>query len=60
MPDSSYTFESFDRRAVVWRSIALATTAGEGGRGTPDAKDKLERPEARGVRVRAVRERVAA
>ena len=53
MPDSSYASEIFERRTAVRRSIASATTAGDGGRGTFDAKDRFESAEARGVRVRA-------
>jgi hypothetical protein len=41
----------------VRRSIASATTAGDGGNGTLDAKASAD---ARGVRVRAVRARVVA
>jgi hypothetical protein len=58
IPDSSYTSEILERMTAVWRSIAFATTAGDGGRGILDAKDKLEaRP---GVRVKADRARVVA
>ena len=42
------------------RSIASATTAGDGGNGTFDANDKFESAEARGVRVRAERACVVA
>jgi hypothetical protein len=45
------------RKACVRRSIASATTAGDGGNGTLDAK---ARADARGVRVKAVRARVVA
>lgn len=45
------------RKACVRRSIASATTAGDGGKGTLDAKASAD---ARGVRVRAVRARVVA
>jgi hypothetical protein len=40
--------------------MASATTAGDGGSGTLDAKDKLESADVRGVRVKAVRDRVVA
>ena len=60
MPDSSYAAETFRRRASVRRSITSATTAGDGGSGTFDAKDRFERADARGVRVKAVRDRVVA
>jgi len=45
------------RKACVRRSIASATTAGDGGNGTLDAKASAD---ARGVRVKAVRARVFA
>lgn len=45
------------RKACVRRSIASATTAGDGGKGTLDANASAD---ARGVRVRAVRARVVA
>jgi hypothetical protein len=45
------------RKACVRRSIASATTAGDGGNGTFDAKASAD---ARGVRVNAVRARVFA
>ena len=51
MPDSSYASEILERIRAVRRSIALATTAGDGGRGTLDANERFERAEARGVRV---------
>lgn len=61
IPDSSYASAIFDRITAVRRSIASATIAGEGGRGTFDAKDKLDRAEARpGVRANADRARVVA
>lgn len=61
MPDSSYASAILERITAVRRSIASATTAGDGGRGTLDAKDRFERPELRpGVRVKADRARVVA
>lgn len=61
IPDSSYASDSFERRMAVRRSIASATTAGDGGNGTLDANDRLESAEARaGVLVKAVRARVDA
>jgi hypothetical protein len=59
-PDCSYARDTLDRKTAVRRSIASATTAGDGGRGTLDAKDRFERAEARGVRAKAERERVVA
>lgn len=47
-----------ERRTAVRRSMASATTAGEGGSGTFCAKARAE--ERAGVRVRAVRARVVA
>src|SRR5277367_5635354 len=49
-PESSYTCETLRRITAVRRSMASATTLGEGGRGTLCAK---ERAEARGVRATA-------
>ena len=61
MPDSSYASEIFERITAVRRSMASATTAGDGGRGTFDANERFESAEARpGVRVRADRARVVA
>ena len=61
MPESSYASAIFERITAVRRSIASATTAGDGGRGTFDAKDRFESAEARpGVRVKADRARVVA
>jgi hypothetical protein len=48
------------RRACVRRSIASATTAGDGGNGTLDAKERFDSADARGVRVKAERARVVA
>jgi hypothetical protein len=48
------------RRAWVRRSIASATTAGDGGNGTFDAKERFDSADARGVRVKAERARVVA
>jgi len=50
MPDSSYTCETLRRITAVRRSIASATTLGEGGRGTFCAN---ARAEVRGVRATA-------
>jgi len=57
IPDSSYFSAILDRMTAVRRSIASTTTAGEGGRGTLDARFENERP---GVRINAVLARVAA
>ena len=59
MPDSSYASAILERITCVRRSIASTTTAGEGGRGTFDAKLRLEKERA-GVRVKADRARVVA
>lgn len=46
---------------AVLRSIASATTLGDGGNGTLDAKERFDKAEARGVRVvNADRARVVA
>ena len=50
MPESSYACETLRRITAVRRSMASATTLGEGGRGTFCAK---ARAEARGVRATA-------
>lgn len=50
MPESSYACETFRRMTAVRRSMASATTLGEGGSGTFCAKDRAE---ARGVRATA-------
>lgn len=61
MPDSSYASAILERMTAVRRSTSFAMTAGDGGRGTFDAKDRFERAEARpGVRVKALRARVVA
>ena len=57
MPESSYFSAILERMTAVRRSIASTTTAGEGGRGTFDARFENERP---GVRINAVRARVVA
>lgn len=54
-PESSKASETLERKTWVLRSMASATTAGDGGSGTLDAKESAE---ARGVLVNAVRERV--
>lgn len=56
-PDSSKASDTLERNTWVLRSIASATTAGDGGRGTLDAN---ERADARGVLVKADRARVEA
>jgi hypothetical protein len=49
------------RRTCVWRSIAFATTLGEGGKGTLEANARFDRADARGVRAtKADRARVVA
>jgi hypothetical protein len=61
IPDSSYACETFERKTAVRRSIASATTAGEGGSGTFDANPKFESADERaGVLVKADRARVVA
>jgi len=57
MPDSSYFSAILERMTAVRRSIASTTRAGDGGRGTFDARFENERP---GVRINAVRARVVA
>lgn len=60
MPDSSKASDTLERKTWVLRSIASATTAGDGGSGTLDANERLDKPEARGVLVKADRARVDA
>ena len=57
IPDSSYTSEILDLMTAVRRSTTSAITAGEGGRGTLDARFEKERA---GVRTKAERARVVA
>lgn len=57
IPDSSKASETLERKTWVLRSMASATTAGDGGRGTLDANERLDNAEARGVLVKADRAR---
>jgi hypothetical protein len=59
-PESSKASETLERMTAVLRSITSATTAGEGGNGTFDAKERFDKAEARGVRVKADLARVVA
>jgi hypothetical protein len=59
-PESSYACVTLVRKTCVLRSIASATTAGLGGRGTLDANERFESADARGVLARAERARVVA
>lgn len=58
-PEFSYVSVILLRIAWVLRSIASATTLGEGGRGTLDANERFDKAETRGVRASA-RDRVVA